>query len=162
MPIVAGGSARRKVRFPKKTPPPPPPPTITTAETGPHKTKRRTSILESQIMSVRETPAQIPSIYTNLPCIKDSLSTKTSEDQDETVAKCLPFLTGRDGSLRNNLNDSGLARLLRDRHVEYLYDSLEMYPEGFVSMDSSRPWMCYWALAGLTLLGEDVSRYRER
>lgn len=51
---------------------------------------------------------------------------------------------------------------MKDKHIEYLYDSLEDYPEGFVTMDSSRPWMSYWALAGLMLLGEDVSKYRER
>lgn len=51
---------------------------------------------------------------------------------------------------------------MKDKHIEYLYDSLEDYPEGFVAMDSSRPWMSYWALAGLALLGEDVSKYRER
>jgi protein farnesyltransferase subunit beta len=29
-------------------------------------------------------------------------------------------------------------------------------------MDASRPWMVYWALAGLSLLGEDVTRVRQR
>ncbi|KAI9825473.1 MAG: CAAX farnesyltransferase (FTase) subunit beta [Thelocarpon impressellum] len=28
--------------------------------------------------------------------------------------------------------------------------------------DASRPWLLYWALTGLFLLGEDVSQYRER
>ena len=97
-----------------------------------------------------------------MPTLQDSLQTKTSPDQDETVTKCLPFLTGRDGTLRSNLNEFGLSHLMKDKHIEYLYDSLEDYPEGFVTMDSSRPWMSYWALAGLTLLGEDVSKYRER
>jgi protein farnesyltransferase subunit beta len=108
------------------------------------------------------TETSIPSLFTTLPILQDPLQTKTSQDQDETVTKCLPFLTGRDGTLRSNLNDFGVSHLMKDRHIEYLYDSLEEYPEGFVAMDSSRPWMSYWALAGLTLLGEDVSKYRER
>ncbi|KAH8697720.1 CaaX farnesyltransferase beta subunit Ram1 [Talaromyces proteolyticus] len=105
---------------------------------------------------------RIPSIFKELPALRDLLVTQTSTVQDETVEKCLPFLRGTDGSLRDNVNVHGLAHLLRDRHIEYLYDSLEDYPETFVSLDASRPWMSYWALAALALLGEDVSKYRER
>jgi protein farnesyltransferase subunit beta len=105
---------------------------------------------------------RIPSIFRELPQLRDLLTTQTSTVQDETVEKCLPFLRGTDGSLRGNVNELGLAHLLRDHHIDYLYDSLEDYPETFVSLDSSRPWMLYWALASLALLGEDVSKYRER
>jgi len=31
-----------------------------------------------------------------------------------------------------------------------------------VGVDSSRPWMVYWALMGLHLLGEDVVPFRSR
>lgn len=113
-------------------------------------------------MTVDPTRTQIPSLFRELPAIRDLLNTDTSTVQDETVVKCLPFLRGTDGTLRENLNEFGVAHLLRDKHIEYLYDSVELYPENFVGIDSSRPWMVYWALAGLSLLGEDVTKFRER
>jgi protein farnesyltransferase subunit beta len=29
-------------------------------------------------------------------------------------------------------------------------------------LDASRPWMMYWVLCGLSLMGHDISPYRER
>lgn len=164
MPVVASsGKPRRKVRFSQNKRPAPAashrgeaPDARTSAAEG-------LGLDESDInMSTRRVQDKIPATFKELPVLRDALTTKTSQDQDETVQNCLPFLRGSDGTLRDNLNEFGLSHLFRDRHIEYLYDSLETYPEGFVAMDSSRPWMSYWALAGLTLLGEDVSKYRER
>ncbi|OKL59978.1 hypothetical protein UA08_04797 [Talaromyces atroroseus] len=171
MPIVAAsGKSRRKIRFPQNKRPP-------AATSSYHREAPDVGVRtpadsslglddKDRKMSSKMNPEsiqdKIPAIFTGLPALRDSLTTKTSQDQDGTVESCLPFLRGSDGTLRGNLNEFGLSHLLRDRHIEYLYDSLEIYPEGFVAMDSSRPWMSYWALAGLTLLGEDVSKYRER
>ncbi|KAL1969552.1 hypothetical protein VTN77DRAFT_8990 [Rasamsonia byssochlamydoides] len=113
-------------------------------------------------MATGPASVQIPPLFTDLPAIRDLLNTETSKVQDETVEKCLPFLRGTDSSLRDDLNAFGVPRLRKDDHIAYLYDSLEDYPSNFVGIDSSRPWMVYWALAGLALLGEDVTKYRER
>lgn len=104
----------------------------------------------------------IPALFSELPVVRDKLITETTEQQDETVKKCLEFLAGSHGSQKGPLNRHGVSPLLRDEHIGYLYDSLEDYPPGFVAMDASRPWMIYWALAGLSLLGEDVTKYCER
>ncbi|KAL2002027.1 hypothetical protein VTN02DRAFT_780 [Thermoascus thermophilus] len=109
-----------------------------------------------------EQPVAIPTLFQIPPPIRDSLSTETSRLQDETVDKCLPFLRGIEPTQRGPFNPFGVPALQRDAHVEYLYDSLEEYPSNFVGIDSSRPWMVYWALAGLSMLGEDVSKFRER
>lgn len=165
MPVVAAtGRTRRRVRFPAGN---------NSQNTTPHnididididninRTRHRRQIAAStQAHSMAD--VRIPSIFRELPPLRDLLTTQTTTDQDETVEKCLPFLRATDGSLRGNVNEFGLAHLLRDRHIEYLYDSLEDYPETFVGLDSSRPWMSYWALAALALLGEDVTKYRER
>jgi protein farnesyltransferase subunit beta len=103
----------------------------------------------------------IPALFTQPPPIRDPLVTETVELQDATLERCLEFLKGLHIS-QGSLNASGVPALQRDPHITYLYDSLEDYPEGFVAMDASRPWMVYWALAGLTLLGEDPTRFRER
>jgi protein farnesyltransferase subunit beta len=104
----------------------------------------------------------IPVLFTQPPPIRDPLVTETLDLQTETVDKCLPFLQGIHTTQRGPFNALGVPALQRDDHVAYLYDSLEDYPAGFVAMDASRPWMVYWALAGLSLLGEDVTRFRER
>lgn len=45
------------------------------------------------------------------------------------------------------------APLLRDKHAAFLLSSLRALPESFVSLDASRPWICYWSLHALDLLG---------
>ncbi|KAI5285543.1 CAAX farnesyltransferase (FTase) subunit beta, partial [Ascosphaera aggregata] len=87
--------------------------------------------------------------------------TKTSLDQDATVASCMALLKAQDQP-RNHYNRYGVQKLLRDQHVEMLYDMLEDFPKSFVTLDASRPWMMYWALNSLAMLGEDVTRYRRR
>lgn len=106
----------------------------------------------------------IPDLFTQLPLIRDSLETDTSLLQDETIQECLPCLAGISDSRSSPeyLNAHGLPRLERDGHIAYLHDSLTELPAAYVAYDASRPWIVYWALTGLCLLGEDVSRYRER
>lgn len=104
----------------------------------------------------------IPALFTQPPPLRDPLVTETIDLQDATREKCLPFLKGIHSSQKEPFNACGVPTLQRADHVGYLYDSLEDYPAGFVAMDSSRPWMVYWALAGLSLLGEDATRFRER
>ncbi|KAI9367785.1 terpenoid cyclases/protein prenyltransferase alpha-alpha toroid [Aspergillus egyptiacus] len=165
MPLV---KQRRKVRFPSTT---------HTAQTEKLETKRAgpssslpsssapkyRQLLDHGVKMVEPASAPpIPSLFTERPVIRDVLITETTELQDETVEKCLPFLNGSHSSQKGPLNRYAVPPLMRDEHIAYLYDSLEDYPSGFVMLDASRPWMVYWALAGLSLLGEDVTKYRQR
>ena len=104
----------------------------------------------------------VPALFSEPPVISDPITTETMELQKETLDKCLPYLKGIQKSQRGPFNRHGVPALQRDDHAGYLYDSLEEYPEGFVALDASRPWMSYWALAGLSLLGEDVTKFRQR
>ncbi|KAH7635185.1 terpenoid cyclases/protein prenyltransferase alpha-alpha toroid [Sordaria sp. MPI-SDFR-AT-0083] len=105
------------------------------------------------------TEPMIPDLFKQPPLVKDDLITDTSKLQDQTVEHCLPFLAGQDGPLE--LNDHGLPRLNREKHIKFLKQSLGPLPGRFVGMDASRPWFLYWCLSGLTMMGEDVSSYRE-
>ncbi|KAI1933137.1 CAAX farnesyltransferase (FTase) subunit beta [Ophidiomyces ophidiicola] len=107
-------------------------------------------------------PQAVPDLFTRLPAIRDTLETKTSQVQEETVQTCLPFLQGVSDTLYGPFNEHGIPSLYRETHVAYLYDALEDYPSGFAALDASRPWMIYWALIGLYLLGEDVTQLRRR
>jgi protein farnesyltransferase subunit beta len=80
--------------------------------------------------------------------------------QDETVEECLPFLTG--GELSGYRNAHGIPHLDRQRHISFLHKQLGKLPGMFKGADSSRPWIFYWCLAALSLVGEDVDQYRER
>ena len=106
----------------------------------------------------------VPDLFISLPPIRDLLNTETSTLQDRTVQECLPFLAGTEDSTKSpfDYNINGLPKLERQEHIAYLHDSLGTLPARFVGLDASRPWAVYWALAGLCLLGEDVTQYREQ
>lgn len=99
-------------------------------------------------------------LFTAPPLIRDDLSTASSQLQDATVKECLPYLGGAVGRL--DYNPRGVPRLTREKHVAFLRRNLGTLPAPYVGADASRPWLLYWCLTGLTLLGEDVSSYRER
>lgn len=116
------------------------------------------------LAGTEEDKPSVPNLFTSLPLIKDVLETETSVQQDYTVQECLPFLAGLRGCGRSlfDYNEHGLPRLDRDKHVKYLHDSFDKLPAGYVAYDASRPWLLYWALTGLSILGENVEQYRQR
>jgi protein farnesyltransferase subunit beta len=101
----------------------------------------------------------VDDLYTREPLVSDPLVTTTSEAQDRTVEQCLPLLSAEDKTI--DYNAYGVPRLQRENHIAFLRRSLGNLPAPFVAADASRPWMFYWALNGLSLLGADVSIYRE-
>lgn len=119
---------------------------------------------ENTMLGIDQNGNSIPELFTSLPPLRDSLETKTSRVQDETVQDCLPLLAGVHDPSRNlfDFNAHGLPRLEREKHVKYLRNCLKELPAGFVVHDASRPWILYWVMAGLCLLGEDVQQYRTR
>jgi protein farnesyltransferase subunit beta len=115
----------------------------------------------SATMSARTARSSlIPDVFTSLPPLRDLLNTQTSQVQEETIQECLPFLSCKEPGIR--YNDHGVPRLDRQRHIAFLHKSLRKLPGGWSTADASRPWFFYWALAGLSAMGEDASAYRER
>lgn len=102
----------------------------------------------------------IPGLFTSQPLIIDMLETHSSQLQQDTVDECLPFLSGEEHA--GKCNQHGIPRLDKQRHVKFLHKQLGRLPPQMAAADPSRPWFFYWCLAALTLLGEDVSPYRER
>jgi len=122
------------------------------------------SDFEEEIISssTKAFPAfMIPELFTQSPPVRDPLVTKTSEDQDDTVKVCLPYLKGEIDEFADSYNKFGVPRLDRSKHIKFLHNSLASLPGRFVAADASRPWFLYWSLSALTMLGEDVSQYRE-
>lgn len=109
-------------------------------------------------------PYAIPWAFCHLPLIRDSLVTATSAAQDENVQETLALIKATAASVGDRLgyNEYGVPRLDRLQHIDFLHGALDEHPAPFVGIDASRPWMVYWGLLGLHLLGEDVGDYRTR
>ncbi|KAI1155144.1 terpenoid cyclases/Protein prenyltransferase [Nemania diffusa] len=107
----------------------------------------------------RESPRIVPELFTTQAPIKDQLISDTSNKQNVVEANCRAFLEGK--RERVPVNDYGVPSLDRERHIKFLEKNLGPLPAAFTMSDASRPWMLYWCLNGLALLGADVSKYRE-
>ncbi|KAH8666686.1 terpenoid cyclases/protein prenyltransferase alpha-alpha toroid [Xylariales sp. PMI_506] len=101
----------------------------------------------------------IDPLYTREPPIIDDLVTVTSSAQENTMDSCIPLLAAQDSSIDYNAN--GVPHLRREKIIQYLNTTLGKLPAPFVAADASKPWALYWAMNGLSLLGADVSSYRE-
>jgi len=93
---------------------------------------------------------------------KNEQSTSTTVLQTSTEEEVAPFfidLSKLNDSQLSNLRGVGLVteagydvRLLREKHTKYLLGGLDKLSSGYVSLDSSRPWIAYWVLHSLDLL----------
>ncbi|XP_030553571.2 protein farnesyltransferase subunit beta [Rhodamnia argentea] len=66
---------------------------------------------------------------------------------------------GRIYSLFAQLPPAALSfsmEIQRDSHIEYLTNGLRRLAPSFGALDASRPWLCYWIIHSLALLGEPV------
>lgn len=128
-----------------------------------HSTPTTTTTTRASAMGASDPVAHdfpVPPLFTAPPPVRDDLSTHSSQLQDATVKECLPYLGGAAGRL--DYNSRGVPHLAREKHAAFLRRNLGNLPAPYVGADASRPWILYWCLNGLALLGEDVSSYRER
>ncbi|XP_078431491.1 prenyltransferase family protein [Wolffia australiana] len=80
--------------------------------------------------------------------------TVTQQDQlavERSVFAILQSLADSSVQTQNSM-----LELWRDKHIEFLSRGLKKLSGGFQSLDSSRPWLCYWILHSLALLGESL------
>ncbi|KAI9176800.1 hypothetical protein LWI28_007362 [Acer negundo] len=49
-----------------------------------------------------------------------------------------------------------MLELHRDNHMEYLLRGLQQLGPSFCALDANRPWICYWILHSIALLGESI------
>lgn len=106
-----------------------------------------------------ESPFVIAGHFLQPPVLQDALATETSDVQADTLDECLPLLSAANSASSNpfDYNEFGIPDLRKDDHINFLEQNLARFPTQFVGLDASRPWMFYWGLVGLHLLGEDVS-----
>lgn len=64
----------------------------------------------------------------------------------EREANCLFFLLNRSIELR------------KMRHVKYVLGGIDSLASYWTSLDASKPWLCYWILHSLDLLGYKIPK----
>ncbi|RMZ83889.1 hypothetical protein DV737_g1440, partial [Chaetothyriales sp. CBS 132003] len=121
-------------------------------------------IRDVQMSSIEQMPVSIPAYYLNEPPLVDNLATETSDLQQKTIDECLPLLGAAFDASKDpgDFNAFGVPDLSKADHIAFLERNLATFPAHFVGLDASRPWMIYWALLGLHLLGEDVTQKGQR
>ncbi|XP_050297473.1 protein farnesyltransferase subunit beta [Anthonomus grandis grandis] len=80
-------------------------------------------------------------------------STKTTQEQIQVENTVLRKYEEIQNFLRLNPD---LPELTMERHRKFLRDSLIYLSSNYECLDASRPWLCYWILHALTLLGERI------
>ena len=100
--------------------------------------------------------------------IEDGIRTATSQEQhalEQRLALLYEELH-RDAQALGSHDSNTLSRetqrasatltdaleLQRSKHIEYLHGGLQQLPAGFASLDSGRPWICFWVIHSLALL----------
>ena len=81
---------------------------------------------------------------------EDGLKTHTSEQQhdlEQKVREIYQIILDQDRA-----KQEAALRLRRPEHIKYLLGGLQRLPSGYVSLDASRPWLCYWIVHSLALL----------
>ncbi|XP_055805935.1 protein farnesyltransferase subunit beta isoform X3 [Solanum dulcamara] len=80
--------------------------------------------------------------------------TKTLEDQwmvERQVREIYDYFY----SIPSN-SQSVIIELERDKHFDYLSRGLRILGPSFSVLDANRPWLCYWTLHSIALLGESI------
>ncbi|CDP02121.1 unnamed protein product [Coffea canephora] len=51
---------------------------------------------------------------------------------------------------------SVFLEIRRDNHIQYLMHGLNNLAPSFSTLDANRPWICYWILHSIALLGDSL------
>mmetsp|Transcript_2720 Transcript_2720/g.7117 ORF Transcript_2720/g.7117 Transcript_2720/m.7117 type:complete len:439 (-) Transcript_2720:283-1599(-) len=81
--------------------------------------------------------------------------TATTREQQVVEERCLKlFLAHLDADGASVCRSA--VPFDREKHIAYLLKGLEQLPSGFQALDASRPWLCYWIVHALDLLGHKL------
>ncbi|GFH07599.1 protein farnesyltransferase subunit beta, partial [Haematococcus lacustris] len=86
--------------------------------------------------------------------LDDDLPSVTTKHQTALERKLLGSYQELDAMELDDVTEA--LRLLRPAHTSYLQQGLGKLPAAFSSLDASRPWLVYWIIHSLALLGADL------
>uniref|UniRef100_A0A1D1Z4B7 Protein farnesyltransferase subunit beta n=1 Tax=Anthurium amnicola TaxID=1678845 RepID=A0A1D1Z4B7_9ARAE len=80
--------------------------------------------------------------------------TVTQRDQLNVEGRVFEILQSMNGASPEA--QSVMLELWRDKHIEFLAKGLRQLGPSYCVLDANRPWLCYWILHSLALLGESI------
>ena len=87
------------------------------------------------------------------PFVNDeNFATETSLQQQRTEKLVFPLVKK---ALTASITRDDII-LRRDEHITFLLSSMEGLSLSYASLDASKPWLCYWIVHSLRLLGEKI------
>ena len=100
------------------------------------------------------------------------IESETLDEQCDCERECAPFLlplssqpeqTKTEWEENGFITYEGKIRLLRSQHISYLTNAItKTLPSGFVVLDASKPWICYWLLHALNILDSLPNHLHDR
>lgn len=96
-----------------------------------------------------------PSIFTLpfTPLPSNSHPSDTLEEQDETERLISELLHNISPAAPDGETIVGGTTLRKPEHAVYFQQLLFRLPPGFVGLDASKPWLMYWSLHSLDIMG---------
>mmetsp|Transcript_5463 Transcript_5463/g.14762 ORF Transcript_5463/g.14762 Transcript_5463/m.14762 type:complete len:536 (+) Transcript_5463:112-1719(+) len=85
--------------------------------------------------------------------LEDDTPTQTSKEQTALEKKIAGLYQELDPHAEDIIE---ALRLMRTVHVQYLHRGLGELPSAFACLDASRPWIVYWIVHSLSLLGASL------
>ncbi|KAK2991442.1 hypothetical protein RJ640_028525 [Escallonia rubra] len=83
-------------------------------------------------------------------------ATPTVTQKDQWMVESQVFHTYQHYSSLPIKAQSVLLELQRDKHIEFLTKGLRQLGPSFSVLDANRPWLCYWIIHSIALLGDSV------
>ncbi|KAJ2775006.1 CAAX farnesyltransferase (FTase) subunit beta [Coemansia nantahalensis] len=86
--------------------------------------------------------------------------TATSQRQGEvedTIGRIYQRFVEPGSMAHGGTIDDSRYRLLRAKHEQFVRDALHGLSSGFVVLDASQPWLAFWTLNSLSILGSEIS-----
>ncbi|CAG8735421.1 26149_t:CDS:10 [Dentiscutata erythropus] len=100
-------------------------------------------------MGIIDGPCPLEQLFSK----NDEYSTESSTQQSKTEKLVYDlFKTVKE---KNSLKT---IRLNRNSHIKYVTDGLKGLHRHWVVLDANKPWLCYWMLHVLDLLGHDITQ----
>lgn len=86
----------------------------------------------------------------------ETLPSPTVSQRDQWIVESLVFQIYQLFSTIPPNAQSLMLELQRDKHIEYLSKGLRHLSSAFSVLDANRPWLCYWIIHAIALLGEII------
>ncbi|KAK3009579.1 hypothetical protein RJ639_014267 [Escallonia herrerae] len=83
-------------------------------------------------------------------------ATRTVTQKDQWMVESQVFHTYQHYSSLPSKAQFVLLELQRDKHIEFLTKGLRQLGPSFSVLDANRPWLCYWIIHSIALLGDSV------